>query len=405
MIDKHAADADSSSFTERSGLDEGRAPDEVMSREQLAESKAYGRRELQCSLLDMGVDLVYLGVMAFWGAMVIDQWLQDRPLMGDRWIRLVTFYFLIMGLHYALSFPLSFYSGFLLEHRYKLSRQSFGRWLGRYLLQNVLTLLFGLIMVLGLFAIIWWTGPWWWLIAALATFAVTILLGQLLPVLILPLFYKVERLDDEPLRARLERLAAGTSLRIEGIFRMKLSSETVKANAVLAGLGRTRRVILGDTLLDHFTPEEIEVVFAHEVGHHVFHHITKLILLGLIYSMIGFYLCDQLLVGWVQASGPMWDGNWDYSAVPVHALPLMLFTITLLSLVLSPLRNALGRRFETACDRYALQLTGNVQAYRSAFSKLARLNKADPDPHPLEVFLMHDHPPVRARLALADQYE
>ncbi|MFO7907557.1 MAG: M48 family metallopeptidase [Pirellulaceae bacterium] len=402
MIDKHAADADSSPSTESGGLDQGRGPDQVMSRDQLAESKAYGRRELQCTLFDMGVDLVYLGIMAFWGAMVIDQWLQDWPMMGDRWVRLATFYFIIMALHYAVSFPLSFYSGFVLEHRYKLSRQSFGRWLGRYVLRNVLTLLFGLIMVLGLFAIIWWTGPWWWLIAALATFAVTILLGQLLPVLILPLFYKVERLDDEQLRERLERLAAGTSLHIEGIFRMKLSSETVKANAVLAGLGRTRRVILGDTLLDRFTPEEIEVVFAHEIGHHVFHHITKIILLGLVYSMLGFYLCDQVLVGWVRASAGSW--TYDYNAVPVHALPMILFTITLLSLILSPLRNALGRRFETACDHYALQLTGNVQAYRSAFSKLARLNKADPDPHPLEVFFMHDHPPVRARLALADQH-
>ena len=122
-----------------------------------------------------------------------------------------------------------------------------------------------------------------------------------MPVLILPLFYKIERLDDEQLTERLDRLADGTSLNLEGVFRMKMSSETVKANALLAGLGHTRRVILGDTLLDRFTSEEIEVVFAHEIGHHVYHHITKLILLGLVYSAASFYLCDRILVGWVAA--------------------------------------------------------------------------------------------------------
>lgn len=389
--------ADAASNPRSRGQDE--ADHGVMTEEQLAESKAYGRRELQCSLIDMALDVLYLGIMAFLAAAVIDRWLRGSPLMSDRWLRLITFYLITMAGHYAVSFPLSVYSGFVLEHRYELSRQSFGRWLGRYVLQNVLTLGFGLAMVLGLFAMIWWTGPWWWVIAGLATFVVTILLGQLVPVLILPLFYKVERLEDEQLRERLERIAAGTSLNIEGIFRMRLSSETVKANAVLAGLGRTRRVIVGDTLLDRFTPEEIEVVFAHEVGHHVFHHITKIILLGLAYSTLGFYLCDQVLLAWVEASG----ATWNYGQVPVYALPMILFVITLLSLILSPLRNAVSRRFETECDRYALQRTGNAPAYRSAFSKLAQLNKADPDPHPVEVFFMHDHPPVAARLALANQ--
>lgn len=380
---------------------EGEVQAEAMTSKQLRESKEYGRRELQCTLIDMAVDIVYLGFVAFFAAIIIDRWLLTFPLLQDRWIRLTTLYLLTMAAHYAISFPLSFYSGFLLEHRYQLSRQSFGRWLWRYLLQNLLVLLLGLAMTLGLFAIIWWTGPYWWLLAALATFVVTVLLGQFLPVLILPLFYEIERLDDQQLKERLNRLVEGTSLNLEGVFRMKLSSETVKANAVLTGLGHTRRVILGDTLLDRFTPEEIEVVFAHEVGHHVFHHVPKIVLLGLLYSTVGFYFCDWMLVSWVQAHA----GTFDYGHVPVYALPMILFVITLLSLILSPLRNALGRRFETTCDRYALQRTGNPRAYRSAFGKLARLNKADPDPHPLEVIFMHDHPSISDRLALAAEHE
>ncbi len=128
---------------------------------------------------------------------------------------------------------------------------------------------FSLVLVLGLYWLIWLTGRWWWLAAAGAFFVVSIVLGQLAPVLILPLFYQIEKLDAPELTDRIARLAAGTGLSIEGVYRMDLSEETVKANAMLAGLGRTRRVLLGDTLLNGFSPDEIEVIFAHEIGHHV----------------------------------------------------------------------------------------------------------------------------------------
>jgi STE24 endopeptidase len=273
--------------------------------------------------------------------------------------------------------------------------------LWRYGLQNALVVVLGLVLIEGLYAIIWWSGIWWWFVAALATFVVTVLLGQLLPVLILPLFYQIERLEDDALTGRLERLIDGTSLSLEGVYRMKLSSETVKANALLAGLGRTRRVILGDTLLEQFTAEEIEVVFAHEVGHHVHRHISKLLLLGFFTSILGYLASDGALRWWVWYQ----EGAFGYHELPVYTLPLILFMVTVISLISSPMRNALSRRFETQCDRYALRRTRNPVAYRGAFSKLAQLNKADPQPHPWEVWLMHDHPPIAARLALAEGWD
>jgi STE24 endopeptidase len=248
-----------------------------------------------------------------------------------------------------------------------------------------------------LYLIIWWAQAWWWLVAALAAFVVTVLLGQLVPVLIMPLFYAIERLDNDDLLQRFERLTRGTTLNIEGVYRMQLSADTAKANAMLAGLGHTRRVILGDTLLNHFTPREIEVVLAHEIGHHVYHHITKLILLGLVTTGVSFFVCDRVLVNWVTAS----EGTFHYADCPVYALPVLMFLLTLFSLAMSPLRNALSRRFETVCDRYALQVTGDVESYKSAFTNLARLNKSDPDPPRWEVIWFHDHPPVSVRLALA----
>ena len=116
--------------------------------------------------------------------------------------------------------------------------------------------------------------------------------------MILPLFYKIERLDNAELSERMARLAEGTGLSIEGVYRLGLSEETAKANAMLTGLGRTRRVLMGDTLLDQFTPDEIEVIFAHEIGHHVFRHIRKMIVAGVLYSVLGFWICDRVVLAW-----------------------------------------------------------------------------------------------------------
>ena len=294
-----------------------------------------------------------------------------------------------------LTLPLDFYSGFILEHRYQLSNQTLGGWLVKrckgYLVGGVL----GLSLVFGLYAILWLTGEWWWLWATAGWLLVTLALGRLLPIVILPLFYKVTRLDDAALLDRLQKLTQGTSLSIEGVYELHLSEETKKANAALAGLGKARRVLLGDTLLAQFTPEEIEVVFAHEVGHHVHRHLPKSIVLSVLLSLAGFWLVDQVLTTCAPRLG--YTGIADPAA-----LPLLLFVLTVFALVLSPLQNALSRFYERQCDRYALDHTHNKDAYRSAFIKLARINKSDPDPHPLVALLFYDHPPIRARLAMAE---
>jgi STE24 endopeptidase len=211
----------------------------------------------------------------------------------------------------------------------------------------------------------------------------------------LPIFYKVTRLEDSALLDRLRKLTVGTTLNIEGVYELHLSEETKKANAALAGLGNTRRVLLGDTLLAQFTPEEIEVVFAHEVGHHVHRHLPKSVVLNVVLSLIGFWLVHQVLSACARPLG--YTGIDDPAA-----LPLVLFVIAVFGLTLSPLMNALSRFYERQCDRYALDRTQNKEAYRSAFIKLATINKSDPDPHPLVGLLFYDHPPIRERLAMAD---
>lgn len=355
--------------------------------------KRYQKLKLLAGVIGTLATLVWLGVFAVFFGPALGDWLKDN-LADHDWLQLWLVAVVLAVTLELVSFPLEFWSSYTLEHEYQLSNQTLGAWFWRRVKGWLVGGVLGWLLLTGLYAVIWSTGDYWWLWATAGWLLVTVVLGQLLPVVILPLFYKVTKLDDAPLLERLRGLTTGTGLRVEGVYRLHLSAETKKANAALAGLGRTRRVLLGDTLLESFTPEEIEVVFAHEVGHHVHRHMPKMIAVQVVLSLVGFWLVD-LVLHWA-ASPPRHTGFSDPAA-----LPLVLLVLAIFGLFHSPAHNALSRFFERQCDRYALDRTHNATAYRGAFTKLARLNKSDPDPHPLVVWLFYDHPAIRQRLKMA----
>lgn len=366
------------------------------------EIKRYQRHKRLASLVSLFLSVATLAILALLAGPAANLWV--RHIAGDnRWLRLTILALLYAVILEAVTVPGDFYSGFVLEHRHQLSNQSLRAWIGHKLKGYLVGGLLGILLLFGLYALLWNAGPWWWLWTAVAWLVVSLVLGQLFPVLIVPLFYKVTALDDPPLLARLQRLAHGTGLAIEGIYRLHLSAETKKANAALAGMGRTRRVLLGDTLLGEFSAEEIEVVFAHEIGHHVYRHLIKGLIANVVITMAGLWIVSISLNALAISLG------YPSDPLPAHAdpaaLPLLLLILTLFGLILGPLLNALGRYFECQCDRYALERTHAAGAFQSAFIKLARLNKADPDPNPVWVWLFDDHPPIRQRLAMASAFE
>ncbi|MEM6798029.1 MAG: M48 family metallopeptidase [Planctomycetota bacterium] len=366
------------------------------SQEEAAEARRYSRASLRCLLADMAIDVAVLLTFAVFVGPLLDGWLASFSwLAGDQsWLRLAALSATLTAIHSLISLPLTFYSDYVLEHRFGLSTQTLGRWAASWLKKSGLTLAFLSVLHTGLFLIIWAAGGWWWLVAAAAFFLVSAVLGQLAPVVILPLFYEVEPLEDDADAQRLRALADGAGLQIAGVFRLGMSAETTKANAMLAGLGSTRRVLLGDTLLEKFTPAEIDLVFAHELGHHVHRHLTKLLLLSGLTAVAGFLVCHLTLTAWTGVADP--------AAWPVVALPKVACVMTIFSLLIGPGQNVVSRHFERQADRYALRCTGDPSAFRSAFLKLARMNKADLDPHPIEVWLLHSHPPIRERLDAAE---
>ena len=293
--------------------------------------------------------------------------------------------------------PLAFYRGFLLEHRYGLSAQRAGGWLRDHVKASALGLAFGLAAaILVYLAIARWPRGWW--LPAAAGFSLfTVVLARLGPVLLLPLFHRCKPLDREALRARLIALASRAGARVVGAFEWGLSEKTKKANAALTGLGATRRILVADNLLAEYSDDEIEVILAHELGHHVHHDIWKGILFEVVLTLGGFYLASHLLVALAPVIGLQGPAD-------VAGLPLLSLTGGVLSLLLLPAANAISRVHERRADRFALDLTRNPQAFISAMRRLGAQNLAEENPSRLVRLVLHSHPPIKERIAAAERW-
>jgi STE24 endopeptidase len=309
------------------------------------------------------------------------------------------------GVVFFLSFqvvelPLAYYSEFVLPHRYDQSNQKLGGWVKDQILSTTLIAVIGLPILEVIYWLLRVTGPAWWLWAA-GGYVIFVVLGSgLAPVVIMPLFNKFVPLGEEQadLIARLTRLAERSGTRVSGVFRFDLSQRTKAANAALTGIGGTRRIILGDTLLSEFTPDEVEGVIAHELGHQVHRDVPTGIVVSSVITLIGLGIVSLALNAGAKGLG--FNGPADVGALPLLALTFGVFGIFTL-----PINNAYSRWRETRADAYALESTQNPKAFAAAMTRLANQNLADADPEPWVVLLLYSHPPIRSRLAMAANWE
>jgi STE24 endopeptidase len=295
------------------------------------------------------------------------------------------------AIYYLAFVGLDFYGGFSLEHKFLLSNQTVLGWVKKSIKKGLLSLVLLLVAGEGLYFFLKHFPKHWWLPATAAWLVLIIVLGRIAPILIIPLFYKCSPLDRKELTERLLALGKNCGVGIQEVFEIKLSEETKKANAALAGLGKTRRILLGDTLLSNYTDDEIEAVFAHELGHIRLHHIRKILVFGAAVSLISFYLTFLLFEAGIRLFA--FDGVHDIAAFPLLALILMA-----VGLVLMPIQLAYSRYLEKGADIFAIEHTGKPETLASAITKLADQNLADPSPGRLEELLLHDHPPISKRL-------
>jgi STE24 endopeptidase len=257
----------------------------------------------------------------------------------------------------------------------------------------------GLVLLEIVYAILRLAPESWWLWATGIMVLFNVLMANLAPVLLFPIFFKFKPLGEEhaDLERRLLRLAEQAHTRVRGVYQFDMSRRTKAANAALTGLGNTRRIILGDTLLNEFTPEEIETVLAHELAHHVHKDIPLGIVVESAILLAGFYLASWVLDWGIEVFG--FSGPGDIAALPLLGLAFGVF-----GLVTLPLTNTYSRWRERLADEYALQVTRNGPAFASAFTRLANQNLADADPPAWEEFLLYSHPALGKRIAMARVY-
>ncbi|MCZ7611504.1 MAG: M48 family metallopeptidase [Ignavibacterium sp.] len=307
-------------------------------------------------------------------------------------------YVFAIGIFSSILFaPVNYYTGFYLEHKYNLSNQTFKK----YVLENLKSMMVGLIIgvpiLLLFFFVLNQFEDLWWLVFASAMFLISVVLSQIFPILIMPIFYKITPLNDDELKARITKLAKGAGITVQNVFSFNMSKNTKKANAAFTGLGKTKRIILGDTLLNDYTKDEIETVIAHELGHYKYKHIQKNILFGTAASFLTFFLISllyKLSISW-------FDFN---SILQIAALPVLSLWAMLIGLVQTPIGNILSRKYEYEADRYAVESTLKPQSFISTLNKLTDQNLGDRKPHPFVEWFFYSHPSVKNRINALEKF-
>lgn len=307
----------------------------------------------------------------------------------------VSLYVIVVGaINEVVGLVPAFYSGYVLEHRYDLSTETFGHWVIEQVKGMAIGAVFALAGANLLYAALRRWPHDWWLVAGAGFSVITIVLANVAPVLLLPLFYRITPLSREDLRARLVALAGRAGVRVVDAYQWRVSDRTRKANAALTGLGGTRRILVSDTLLDEYSDDEIAMVLAHELGHHVHHDIWRAIAFETALAFAGFYVAARVLVGFGSVFGLR-------APADVAGLPLLMLTAGAVSLVLVPVANGLSRVHERRADRYALDVGGNAAAFISAMRRLGSQNLSEDAPSTLVRILFYSHPPVAERIELA----
>lgn len=358
-------------------------------------ARAYAKIRYRLLFIDLAIGFLFLAAYQFSGVSgAVAGWVEAR--LGPEPLRLAAYLAVFGAAYYLVLLPLKFYGSFVLEHRFGLSRMTLAGWVVRELKQLALGSVLSLALTEGLYALLRAFPRSWPVWATIGWVGFTVVLARVFPTVIMPLFYKMTPVQDQALVQRLLDLCRKTGQEALGVFRFDLGAETRKANAALAGLGKTRRVLLADTLIAEFPPEEIEGVLAHELAHHKYHHITKGLALSTVGALAAFLLTNVVGAWWVQALSLR-------GLADLAGFPALMLWFSLLGFASLPAQNGLSRHFEWEADHFAIRMTAPASVFASALRRLAALNLADPDPPRWVAWMFYDHPPITDRIRAAER--
>jgi STE24 endopeptidase len=360
-----------------------------------AEARRYNQIKRWLGFADLATGFVFLVVLLVtgWSSRLRDLALGPGE-HRNYYFAVALYVFSLLAIGKVLGFGLEFFA-FRLERRYHLSDQTLRAWLW----DETKSLLLSFALATVIVELVYWTIRFapqtWWLIAWVIFLALFVLMAQIAPVVLFPIFYKFSPLDNDELKRRLVKLGERAGTPIRGVYEWKLSEKTKKANAALTGLGATRRIILADTLLENYSTDEIEAVLAHELGHHVHRHILKSIGVQAAVTFAGFWLASEVLQYAVD------NARWFEGLSDFATLPLLILVFSVLSVLLMPVLNAYSRFNERQADRYCFQSVRSVEPFVTAMNKLAAQNLAERQPSKWVERLFHSHPSISNRVAAA----
>lgn len=297
----------------------------------------------------------------------------------------------------AVSLPFEFVRSFVIDRKYGLSSESLRTWAGDHLKGLAIGLPLTIVAAAAMYATMRLAGAFWWIASALLFGAAAVLLSRLAPVLLMPLFYRFRPLEREALRERLLNLSRRAGVPVLGVFEWGLGEKTTRANAALVGIADTRRILLSDTLLKDYSDDEIEVILAHELAHHVHYDLWSGLVLETIAIAIALGAADIA----VARFGPRWGVT---HVADLAGLPLLAFSAGAVSVLLTPLTNAWSRFNERRADRFALTLTRRPASFISAMRRLGAQNLAEERPSKPVFWLFHTHPTIDERIASAKAF-
>ncbi len=359
-------------------------------------ARDYARLRRRLFFVNTGLALLFLCLMLISGLSLelrklVESWTTNQ------WLAVPLYLAIFGGIYAILTLPLDGYSGYYLPVKYGMLNQSFSSWLLDLAKGGLVAVAIGLPLLEALYFGFRNLGEWWWLVGGIFYLLFVVVMVNLAPVIIMPLFNKFIPLENEELQNRILRLSQKTGARVKGVYTIDFSRRTSSANAFVTGIGNTRRVVLGDTLTANYTPDEIEVIMAHELGHHVHGDIWRGVLLDSAITLAGFYLAHIFLQAGIILLNLR--GLGDVAAFPLFGLVMAAF-----GLLTMPLTNWLSRTRENAADVYALDITGNAAAFISAMKKLANQNLADSAPPAWAVWLFYTHPPIAERIRRGEDF-
>jgi STE24 endopeptidase len=368
------------------------AVQEVFSAAQVERARRYHRPIYVVRVLGLAFSLLVLGLLSF-GAP--GDWLYGLVDGLPWWAAALVFPALIVVVQSLVHTPLAFWR-YRHERQWRFSTQAVRSWAADRLKGLGIAIVLTAVPLFLLIATVHVFPGWWPVVAAAGAAVLVLVVGFIAPVVLEPVFNRFEPLRDEKLARELRALATQAGVPVRDVLVADASRRTTKQNAYVSGLGRTRRVVLWDTLLEAADEAQVKLVVAHELGHRHYRHVARGTAIGMA-SVAAFVLLLWLLFQWnglLDALGASGPGD-------PQVLAFVLFLGLVLNLAFQPLALALSRRWERDCDRFSLELTGDPEGYKRTHRLLALENLGDLEPPRAAYLFFFSHPTARERLAMA----